>query len=77
MKRIVFFLFCIVAILFTKHLVSHKNMQNTLLLYNIEALAADESIIPTKCLGIGTLDCPISHDKVKYIFGGYSLEGLY
>jgi hypothetical protein len=25
----------------------------------------------------GTLDCPVTHRKVEYIAGGYSLEDLY
>ena len=75
MKKITILLFCIVAILFTKHLVSHKNISSTLLLYNVEALASDDEHAGiTRCALSGSLDCPISHQKVKYIFGGYSLE---
>jgi hypothetical protein len=57
---------------------SHEKRQSALLLYNIEALAANsEHADIGHCYGTGTLDCPVSHDKVKYIAGGYSLEGLY
>ena len=78
MKKLVVFLFCIVAILLVQHLGSDKNVQSALLLYNIEALAANsEHADIGHCYGTGTLDCPVSHDKVKYIAGGYSLEGLY
>lgn len=52
-------------------------MQSELLLYNIEALAAGEHAQQGRCYGTGTLDCPVSHNKVEYIFGGYSLEDLY
>ena len=68
----------VVAILSTKYLASHEKRQSALLLYNIEALAANsEHADIGHCYGTGTLDCPVSHDKVKYIAGGYSLEGLY
>lgn len=49
-------------------------MQNSLLLYNVEALAADEGWNVVRCVNSGTLDCPVAHEKVKYIFSGYSLE---
>ena len=68
---------CIVAVLSAKYFSSHKNVQSELLLYNIEALAAGEHAQQGRCYGTGTLDCPVSHDKVEYIFGGYSLEDLY
>ena len=77
MKKLVVFLFCIVAILLVQHLGSDKNVQSALLLYNIEALAYDEHGAFTQCFGKGSVDCPKSHRKVEYVFGGYSLEGLY
>ena len=77
MKKIIFLLLCIVAVLSAKYFSSHKNVQSELLLYNIEALAAGEHAQQGRCYGTGTLDCPVSHDKVEYIFGGYSLEDLY
>lgn len=77
MKKIIFLLLCIVAVLSTKYLSFHKNGQSELLLYNIEALAAGEHSDITRCIGEGTLDCPVTHRKVEYIFGGFSLEGLY
>jgi hypothetical protein len=73
MKKIIFLLLCIVAVLSAKYFSSHKNVQSELLLYNIEALAAGEHAQQGRCFGTGTLD----HDKVEYIFGGYSLEDLY
>ena len=74
MKKNLLLLLCIVAILSTKY----EKRQSALLLYNIEALAANsEHADIGHCYGTGTLDCPVSHDKVKYIAGGYSLEGLY
>lgn len=74
MKKLVILLFLsIVAVAITK-LVSYKKQENPLLLYNIEALAADEHAGVGWCLGIGTVDCPVTHTKVEYVFGGYSLE---
>ncbi|WP_217932589.1 NVEALA domain-containing protein [Bacteroides caecimuris] len=76
MKKLIVFLLCMVAALSTKYFVSHSNskVHNTFLLYNVEALAAGEHAPITRCYGTGSLDCPVSHKKVEYIFGGYSLE---
>lgn len=41
MKKNLLLLLCIVAILSTKYLASHEKRQSALLLYNIEALAAN------------------------------------
>ena len=54
MKKLVVFLFCIVAILLVQHLGSDKNVQSALLLYNIEALADDEHVAITQCFGKGS-----------------------
>ena len=48
---------------------------NMLLLENVEALAYGEG--PVNCLGSGTVDCPHTFRKVKYVMEGYSLEDLY
>lgn len=74
MKKLAILLFCIVAVWTIKNISSYQNKVSSLLLYNIEALAADESMLPTQCLGSGSVDCPASHDKVKYVFQGYSLK---
>ena len=74
MKKIIFLLLCIVVVLSAKYFSSHKNVQSELLLYNIEALAADEGGGPYNCVGVGSIDCPLSHYKVKYVFSGYRLE---
>lgn len=77
MRKIIFLLLCMVAVLSTKVLASSKKEQSSWLLYNIEALAAGEHASQGRCYGTGSLDCPLSHDKVEYIFGGYSLEESY
>lgn len=54
-----------------------EKIENALLMENIEALAGGESHIPMHCVGFGTVDCPITHVKVKIVATGYSLEDLY
>ena len=46
---------------------------DTLLLDNVEALAADESPMVT-CIGSGSVDCPINHKKVEYVFEPFILD---
>jgi len=75
MRKLVFFLFlCTVVFLTSKRSINHHTSFNTLLNYNIEALAAGEGPNVYQCLGSGSLDCPIIHTKVKYVATGYSLE---
>lgn len=77
MKKIGILLLCAVAVLSTKYFSSNKSEQSALLLNNIEALASDgEHAANTRCYGSGSVDCPIYHIKVEYVFGGYSLEEL-
>ena len=68
MKKLLFFF-----ILVVKYSLKEPRV-NTLLLDNVEALAAYEQDMPHTCLGSGSVDCPISKVKVKYVFSGYSLE---
>lgn len=56
---------------------SEKAELSDLLLKNVEALADNEYDSTTSCLGSGSVDCPFINVKVKYVMGGYSLEGLY
>lgn len=50
-----------------------KTQESSVILMNIEALAADENIKPMYCILKGTVDCPINHEKVKYVLSGYGL----
>lgn len=75
MRKLVFFLFlCTVVYLTAKRSTNHHTSFNVLLNYNIEALASDEGSNVYRCLGTGSVDCPIVHTKVKYVFGGYNHE---
>lgn len=46
---------------------------SSLILQNIEALAEDESYSNIHCFSIGSVDCPINHSKVEYVFSSYGL----
>lgn len=46
---------------------------SSLILQNIEALAEDESYSNIYCFSIGSVDCPIDHSKVEYVFSSYGL----
>ncbi len=46
----------------------------SIILDNIEALAADEQNVPTNCWGSGSVDCPVTKVKVEYVATGYSLD---
>lgn len=75
MRKLVFFLFlCVVVFLTAKRPTYHHTSFNTLLTYNIEALAAGEGSNVYRCLGSGSVDCPVFNTKVKYVVGGYSFE---
>ena len=67
MKKLLFFFILVVAVISVKYSLKEPRV-NTLLLDNVEALAAYEQD------GSGSVDCPISKVKVKYVFSGYSLE---
>ncbi len=87
MKKGIFtaLLFTIIVALYSLYLANdkciYKSNISSLLLKNIEALAADEDGSDdgeiaggkTICVGVGSLDCPATHEKVKYIIEGYSL----
>lgn len=62
----------LVSIFFCKK-AEHNKLQNVILLNNVEALAADESPM-TRCVGAGSVDCPLNHVKVKYVFELFILD---
>lgn len=74
MKKLLF-LFILIAAVFSVKYAIKKPQARSLLLDNIEALAADDEIKkPYICIGFGSVVCPATKDKVEYIFSGYSLE---
>jgi uncharacterized membrane protein YjfL (UPF0719 family) len=67
-----FSLVVLVSIFFCRK-AEHNKLQNVILLNNVEALAAGESPMTT-CIGSGSVDCPINHEKVKYVFEPFKLD---
>ena len=59
MKKLLFFFILVVAVISVKYSLKEPRV-NTLLLDNVEALAAYEQDMPHTCLGSGSVDCPIS-----------------
>ena len=79
MKKGIFtaLLFTVIVALYSLYLANgkcvYKSNISSLLLENIEALAADEDGSDDGEIDVGSLDCPLTHEKVKYIVRGYSL----
>ena len=61
------FSFVVLVSIFFSRKAEYNKLQNVILLNNVEALAADESPMVT-CIGSGSVDCPINHKKVEYVF---------
>lgn len=78
-KKVLFislFLLAVIAVSFQSY--SEKNKLGDLILENIDALASDDEWgYNVECWGSGSVDCPITHVKVKFVAEGYSLESLY
>lgn len=75
MKKLAILLFlCVVAVVIGKSPGTGKNEMSASLLYNVEALAADEYMRPVQCYGVGSVDCPAADIKVKSFYIGYNLE---
>ena len=47
----------------------------SLMMENVEALAANEAYVPVHCFGIGCIDCPLNNVKVAAVYSGRSLLG--
>lgn len=74
-KKIFFaglFLVTIASVTFYSH--SRKKDLGNLILENVEALASGEWGSDARCLGSGSVDCPINHVKVRYVVSGYGFE---
>lgn len=75
MKKFIFIVLPLAILFSVWSLRSMKTSTPSLLLDNIEALAADEGDIkPMFCFGSGDVICPIHDRGVEYVAGGYSLE---
>ena len=67
------FSFVVLVSIFFSRTAEYNKLQNVILLNNVEALAADESPMVT-CIGSGSVDCPINHKKVEYVFEPFILD---
>ena len=67
------FSFVVLVSIFFSRKAEYNKLQNVILLNNVEALAADESPMVT-CFGSGSVDCPINHKKVEYVFEPFILD---
>lgn len=76
-KKFLFIGFVLVAAVASFQLNSKSKNLERLMLENIEALAYGETGNVYICAGVGSVDCPISSSKVKYVAKDYSLEELY
>lgn len=70
MKKIRYSVFVLVLLisLFNFTIVSKRvNNTSSIALQNVEALSYAESINKS-CLGVGSIDCPNSNEKVKFVY---------
>ncbi|WP_367627426.1 NVEALA domain-containing protein [Bacteroides sp. NGMCC 1.200775] len=67
-----FLLVAIVSIWYLKPVQKFQDV-DLLLLQNVEALASGEESSQTHCYGRGSVDCPVSHDKVDIVYDAYSI----
>ena len=67
------FSFLVLVSIFFSRKAEYNKLQNVILLNNVEALSADESPMVT-CIGSGSVDCPINHKKVEYVFEPFILD---
>lgn len=74
-KVFIFSLFIVVFVVSLWYFKSSQKMDD-LMLSNVEALAAIEETVPLRCMGTGTVDCPMG-GKVRRVVIGYSLEVPY
>lgn len=67
-----FLLVAIVSIWYLKPVQKFQDV-DPLLLQNVEALASGEESSQTHCYGRGSVDCPVSYDKVDIVYDAYSI----
>jgi len=70
MKKILYSLAVLVLIVITFNfsiVTKRVNNVSSIALQNIEALSYAESTNQS-CLGVGSIDCPVSKNKVKFVY---------
>ena len=72
MKKILFFFILVVAVISVKYSLKEPRV-NTLLLDNVEALAAGEAADGGDCIGSGSIVCPFNNTEVAHVLVYYSL----
>jgi len=66
-KKVSLFILLLIASCSIGMQLNRENVQSDLTLVAIEALA-DTEIDNTKCVSVGSVDCPISKEKVSYYY---------
>ena len=62
-----FLLVVIISVWYLKPVQKSQNV-DPLLLQNVEALASGEESSQIHCYWRGSVDCPVSHDKVEIVY---------
>lgn len=74
-KKLLFIgLFLVVTIAASFQFNTERESLESLMLENIDALASGEWNGTPRCIGSGSVDCPVDHVKVYFVQGYYSLE---
>lgn len=74
-KKLLFIgLFLVVTIAASIQINTERDSLESLMLENIDALASGEWGSTVRCIGSGSVDCPIDHVQVYLVQRGYSLE---
>lgn len=73
-KKILFIGLFWVAVVASFQLTHKSKNLECLMLENIEALAYGESSNGNRCMGVGSVNCPINQSKVRLVINMYGLE---
>ena len=76
-KVLLISLFLVATVVSSFQFSSEKENLQSLMLENIDALASGEWGGAPRCVGAGSVDCPIADVKVYAVGGPYSLEESY
>ena len=76
-KVLLISLFLVATVVASFQFSPEKENLQSLMLENIDALASDEWGGTPRCIGSGSVDCPIANVKVYAVGGPYSLEESY